>query len=251
MKKAIMVTLLSSAALMLFAAPADAAEKKTTTTDVGVSFKNDAPTIPAEDMKPYKNNLAVVWKPGSFQFGEQTAVAGTAIFNNIKGDNGGTAANNNTELSQYLVVNDDRELKTEGKNSAWALRADMSALKTVDGAAELQAAKLTMDLNAPKMYDIGTAIDPKDNDFVANEPWTAGVLTDFDSKSGIELAPTATLEAAGTSKVDIFTKKTANDFRSGVATTIQNVKLHVTDAKQDGKAFTGTITWTLDDAPTF
>ena len=248
MKKAILVTLLSSAALMLFAAPADAKEKETKT-DVGVSFKDDSPTISPEDMKPFKNNLAVVWKPASFQFGEQKAVAGTAIFNNVTGDNGGLATANNTDKSQYLVVNDDRELK-ENKNSTWALKANMSELVTTDGATKLDAAKLSMELNAPKMYNIGNVIGA-DNDYEPVAPWDAAALTDFDAKSGVELAPTATLEAASTSKVDIVTKKTANDFKGGVATTIQNVKLYVNDANQNGKAFTGTITWTLDDAPTF
>ncbi|MEI5990738.1 WxL domain-containing protein [Enterococcus crotali] len=257
MKKAIMVTLLSSAALMLVATPANAAEKETKT-DVGVSFISDDPTVEAEDMRPFKNNLAVVFKPSSFQFGNQKAVGGIAMFANTTGDNGGTIGNKpTTDKSQYIVVNDDRDYTqqgVDGKNSPWTLKANLSELKTSDGAATLQSAKITMALNEPKLYNIGAALNEDETDFIGNKPWEEGALEALPNDTGVVAASTVTLEAGGTTKADIFTKKDANTFRKGVSSVIQNVKLNIVDSDQQnlgGKSFTGKVHWTLNDAPVF
>lgn len=237
MKKTLMITLLSAAALMLFATSADA-KTFDDKTDVGVSFKSDEPTIPGEN-KPYKDNLSLVWKPSTFQFGEQRAVGNSATFSNtIKGN-------------QYLVVNDDRKTTP----TPWSLTAKMSDLTATDGAKTL-ASKLTFNLGEAKSYKITN--DPtdlnEDNDYKVNKPDEAGVLGALDANAGITLgdgtSKAVTLEAGNASSKVILEKKAANDVKGGVATLITDTKLVVTDAQSDsaaGESFTGYVTWTLDD----
>jgi hypothetical protein len=260
MKKAILGTLLSVSALTLLAVPASAQEKKTQT-EVGVQFKPSGPTIPAEDMKPYKDNLAVVFKPGSFQFGPVESALGSKTLSNVKGDNSSLDGDSISDQGQYLVVNDDRKLEDQpgGKNSPWTLKANMSELTTADGTSKLQAAKLEMNLTGLKKYNIGKVIG-EDNDYIPMNPWGAaqdGVkpieeFTDA-TESGVALPENTkvVLEAAATSQAEIFTKKVANEYKGGVATAIRDVRLAIMDANQDGKSFTGNITWYLNDAPEF
>lgn len=252
MKKAILATLLSATALTLFAAPASAATKNTKT-DVGVQFKSDDPTVETGDeMKPYKNNLAVIFKPGSFEFGEVKSQIGSKTLNNIKGTNNGLDATI-SPTGQYLVVNDDRDpaKQTGGTNGAWNLTAQLSDLQTADKAEKLTSAKLEFRLDGLKKYNIGTALDTTGNDYIPAKPWDADVVTDFATNDSGVVAPdatkTLTLEAGVAQQVPILSKTAANSYRSGVITSIRDVKLSVIDANQKDKAFTGTITWTLDD----
>lgn len=234
MKKLVMVTLLSTAALTVFATNADA-KSFDDKTDVGVSFKSDEPTVPGEN-KPYKDNLSLVWKPSSFQFGEQKAVGNSATFSNT------------VEGNQYLVVNDDRK----AASTPWKLSAQMSELKSKDGTKSL-ASKLTFDLGAAQSYNIGSVIG-EDNDYVPNKPDATGALGTLDPAAGITLgdgtSKTMTLEAGKTAGQAVLEKKAANDVKGGVSTLITNAKLVVTDSKADqaaGESFTGYVTWTLDD----
>ncbi|EOH96656.1 hypothetical protein UAW_01821 [Enterococcus haemoperoxidus ATCC BAA-382] len=234
MKKAVLVTLLSTAALMAFATSADAKTYEDKT-DVGVNFKSDEPTIPGEN-KPYKNNLSLVWKPSSFQFGEQKAVGASATFNNtVVGD-------------QYLVVNDDRQTVS----TPWELKVKLSELTTADASKKL-ASKLTFNLNDAQAYDIGTTIG-EDNDFIANKPGDEGVLKALDPNAGITLGDgkvkSLSVEAGATTQQPVLVKAKANDIKGGVSTLIKDVKLVVTDAQADkasGESFTGQVSWTLDD----
>ncbi|WP_348921391.1 WxL domain-containing protein [Enterococcus rotai] len=233
MKKLVMMSLLSATALMLFAPKADAKSFEDKT-DVGVSFKSDDPTIPGEN-KPYKNNLSLVWKPSSFQFGEQKSVGASATFSN-------TVAGN-----QYLIVNDDRQ----AASTPWSLNVKLSEMTTADASKKL-ASKLMVTLNDAQKYDIGTEIG-EDNDFVPNKP-DATSLSALDANAGITLGDgkvkTLTVEAGNTTGQAVLVKKTANDIKGGVSTLISGVKLVVTDAAKDGAAgetFAGKVTWTLDD----
>ncbi|EOH96636.1 hypothetical protein UAW_01801 [Enterococcus haemoperoxidus ATCC BAA-382] len=234
MKKTILVTLLSASAMMLFATSADA---KTfgDTTDVGVSFKSDEATIPGEN-QPFANNISLIWKPGNFEFGEQKAVGASATFNNISTD------------KQYLVVNDDRQLDSV---PAWDLKAQLSDLTATDGTK--LTSKLIYTLEDAQSYDIGE-VDPNTNDFTPKNPASdSTVLGTLDPDSKIVLAggkKSMTLEAGQTTAQAAIQKTEANAIKGGVATQIKDIKLVVTDPKADdaaGKAFTGTVNWTLDD----
>ncbi|EOH96677.1 hypothetical protein UAW_01842 [Enterococcus haemoperoxidus ATCC BAA-382] len=233
MKKLVMMSLLSATALMLFAPKADAKSFEDKT-DIGVSFKSDDPTIPGEN-KPFKNNLSLVWKPTSFQFGEQKAVGASATFSNtVKGN-------------QYLIVNDDRSAAT----TSWSLNVKLSEMTTADASKTL-ASKLMVNLNDAQKYDIGSEIG-EDNDFVPNKP-DATSLSALDANAGITLgdgkAKTLTIEAGNTTGQAVLVKKTANAVKGGVSTLISDVKLVVTDAAKDeaaGESFAGTVSWTLDD----
>lgn len=239
MKKTIMITLLSSAALMMFATNADA-KSFDDRSDVGVSFKSEDPTIPGEN-KPYKDNLSLVWKPNSFEFGEQKAVAGIATFNN------------NVEGKQYLVVNDDRP---DASLPAWTLSAKLSEMKATDGSDTKVASKLMYTLGDAQSYDIGTTIDPITNDYIAPNPSTeegASSLDTLAADSKITLGGTnqaMTLEAGGKTSQVVMQKTEATATKGGYATLIKDTKLVVTDAKTAnaaGKKFSGQVTWTLDD----
>ncbi|WP_348921000.1 WxL domain-containing protein [Enterococcus rotai] len=237
MKKTLMITLLSSAALMLFATSADA-KTFDDQTDVGVSFKSDDPTV-IGDNQPFKDNLSLVWKPSAFQFGEQTAVGNSATFSNT------------VEGNQYLVVNDDR---ADDALTGWKLTAKMSELKSASGAKTL-ASKLTFNLGTAQAYritDDPTKLNDK-NDYIVNKPDTEGVLTELED-AGIKLGDGASksieLVAGDTTSKTILGKETANGTKGGVATLIKDTKLVVADAEKDnaaGESFTGTVTWTLDD----
>lgn len=234
MKKLGTITLLSAAALIFFATPADA-KKFDDKTDVGINFKSDEPTIPGEN-KPYKDNLSLVWKPSSFQFGEQKAVGNSATFSNI------------VEGNQYIIVNDDRKVAS----TPWSLNASLSQLTDVSSDKVLPS-KLTFTLGTAQSYDIGTNIGT-DNDYIPNNPEVAGVLGKLHEDAGITLgngtSKDISLEAGITAGTMILGKQTANDIKGGVATLITNTKLVVTDAKAAnaaGKTYTGYVTWTLDD----
>lgn len=234
MKKTVMITLLSAAALLLFANTADA-KSFDDKTDVGVNFKSDEPTVQGEN-KPYKNNLALVWKPSSFQFGEQKAVGNSATFSNT------------VQGNQHLIVNDDRKTAS----TPWALKASLSELKSTDGSKSL-ASKLTFTLGDAQSYKIGDTIG-EDNDYIPNKPEASGSLGALDANAGITLGDgkvkAMTLEAGGATGQAILEKKAANDVKGGVATLITDAKLVVTDAQADqaaGESFTGYVTWTLDD----
>ncbi|WP_207694465.1 hypothetical protein DOK67_0001070 [Enterococcus sp. DIV0212c] len=236
MKKTIMISLLSTAAMMMFATSADA-KSFDDNTDVGVSFKSDEPTTPG-DNKPYKDNLSLVWKPSSFEFGQQKAVGGVATFNNT------------VEGKQYLVVNDDRGDETL---STWDLKAKFSEMKSADGKTKLTS-KLVYGLGDLQSYDIGTTIDPETNDFIAPNPATdegASSLGTLPSDSKVVLGGnTMTLEAGSTTATTVMNKTEATKTKGGYATLIKDVKLVATDAKKNlasGKSFTGQVTWTLDD----
>ncbi|WP_348921151.1 hypothetical protein [Enterococcus rotai] len=234
-KQLVLVSLLSAATVTMFATSADA-KTFDDKSEVGVQFKSDDPTVPGEN-KPYKDNLSLVWKPNSFEFGQQKAVAGIATFNNtVTGD-------------QYLVVNDDRPTESTG---AWTLSAKMSDL--VSDATKLSGAKLTYTLEDAQSYDIG-AVDPSTNDFTPSNPAEdKTVLGTLDPNAAITLGDNGSknisLDAGSTTGKNIIAKTTANDVKGGVASKVTNVKLVVTDTKgaqAAGKSFTGSVTWTLDD----
>jgi hypothetical protein len=236
MKKALTITLFSAAALTLFAAPASAeTNNKVQETEVGISFKDNGTDI---GEGPFKDNLAIVFKPGAFQFGQQATVGSLATYSNTV-----------TE-EQYLVINDDRpDTKT-----VWEVTAQMSALKNKAGDKDL-ASKLTFNLDAAKAYRIAdTDASLVNNDYVPNRPEKAGVLTDLDPSAGITLGDgtsSAVELVAGGDPAVIMAKKGTNEFKNGVATLVKDTKLVVTDSKKidaAGNTFTGKVTWTLNDA---
>ncbi|MFD2307027.1 WxL domain-containing protein [Enterococcus termitis] len=260
MKKAILATLLSATALTLLAVPADAATKKTET-DIGVQFKSDDPTVES-GMKPYRNNLSVVFKPSSFEFGEVKSQPGSMILNNIKGANAGLGEKIDPKGS-YLVVNDDRDITKQPNEElgAWTLTAQLSELQTADKTAKLSNAKLDFKLDGLKKYDISASPLDSENDYIPLKPWESDkdskpVVTDFAPEDvhgvGIpDATKVLTLEAGVNQQVAILTKEKANKYNKGVITSIRDVKLSVIDADQKDQSFKGTITWTLDDAPKF
>lgn len=233
MKKIIVTTLLASSAFLFLVKTADAAVVGVDKSDVGVSFDTDGPVKPGPG--PYKDNLALVWTPSKFTFGQQTATAGIATYNNtVVGD-------------QYLVVNDDR---TGSTTSGWKVTAAFSDLVSTDSAATTLPAKLTFKLGDAEAYDIGTIIDPDTNDYVANP--IAGNLSALAADNKVVIgqggSKDITLEAGNTTAQQIIGKSEANAVKGGFATKLSQTKLVVTSGTgAAGKAFKGSVTWSLDD----
>lgn len=229
LKKTVMVTLFSAAALLLFAAPADAV-KSDDKTDVGVSFKADEPITPGEN-GPYKDNLALIWKPTEFAFGEQKAVANKATFNGI------------VSGEQYVVINDDR---ADAVTNPWKLSTKLTALVASDNT-DLAGASLAIEFEDPEAYDIGTDIDTDTNDYKANKPDSSSLSALLPNSDIVLNSNTVTLVAAGTAE-DILEKTTANAVKGGVSAKIKSTKLTVLDSSAAaGKSFKGQVIWTLDD----
>lgn len=238
MKKALTITLFSAVALTMFATQASATTKDDKT-DVGISFKPGGGPVPG-DHKPYKDNLSIVWKPGLFDFGEQKAVGGTAVFNNVE-----PARDRDT-----LTVNDDRA----DSKFPWRVTAKMSKLVDVKDPAIALSAKVTFSLGALQAYKITDTPDQldKDNDYAnVNKPEGAA-LSELKEPSIALAGNSITLTAGDTESVKIVEKTGNAEFRNGVNTKISDAKLSITDmkvAETAGKNFSSQIIWTLDDAP--
>lgn len=258
MKKLVMISLASVAAMMLYAKPADAIVREDNT-DVGVSFKSNDDTIPGKG--PYKDNLALVWKPNAFQFGEQTAVAGTSTYNGVA-----------TKEPQYLVVNEDRPTD---KISTWDLKATMSELQVKGVQAEGVSASLEFKMNELTEYNIGSKLN-EENDYDAPNPsknpdqengtdvpgtgrLSLGGAVDSDA-TGVNLggtladdkkSSTVKLEGNGQTSVVVMSKYKADyKEKGGYATEITDKKLTIVTSNASnlaGKKMSGVVTWTLND----
>ncbi|WP_314067973.1 WxL domain-containing protein [uncultured Vagococcus sp.] len=210
-----------------------------TSTDVGIGFKSDDDNSATEG--PFKNNLAMVFRPTEFSFGmKNTAGAASTFSNTIKGN-------------QYIVVNDDRSGTDKGQG--WKVKAQMTELTS--GTETLANATLSFGNGAAKLfaYDLGNTPDPsKTDDYLPNKvDDEAGnkpnSLSDFASGDNVYTpGDIRTLKAGDGSQVTMLEKKVdAADKVGGVAYQIENVKLDVVDtAKLGGKQFTGSINWTLE-----
>lgn len=232
MKKIVITTVVASAVILAFAKPVHAEEVGVDKSDVGVSFDTDGPVKPGPG--PYKDNLALVWTPSKFTFGQQKATAGIATYNNtVVGD-------------QYLVVNDDRQEET---TSAWKTTATLSKMVSTDSTATELPAKLTFTLGAAEAYDIGTTIDPDTNDYVAN-PITGNLsaLTSGNIVLGNSGSKNITLEAGNTTAQKIIGKSASDKVKGGFATKLSQTRLVVTTGTgAAGKNFKGNVTWSLDN----
>ncbi|MGX7151274.1 WxL domain-containing protein [Enterococcus ureasiticus] len=247
-KQLAIVSLLSVAAVSMLATSANAAEVSNETTDAEISFNTGKGTDPGKG--PFKDNLSLVFKPSTFQFGKQDATAGISTFYNTVTD----------PKKQYLVVNDDRPLDPTTKNlSKWTLTAKLSAMTTGTEKEGLNA-KLSYTLGAATEYKIGETMTTNGDDYIPNDPETnstealGGPLNVGTEKLkfGDGTSSTVTLEAGASSTTDVIAKTDVTTKKVGVASKVDNVKLIVTNAEKSGaagKTYKGTVTWSLDDAP--
>lgn len=240
MKNKLLLSLVTVAAVGAATATSVSAAENSgmkTTTDVGIGFKSDDDNAATEG--PFKDNLAMVFRPTEFTFGMNNKAGSASTFNN-KGKG-----------RQYLVVNDDR--KGTDKGQAWTVKAQMTPLKA--GSEELANAKLTFGNGAAKLfsYELGTTPDPLKDDYIPNtvndatDGTQATSLSPLTDPSGYSAGKTTTLEAGGAPIEMLAKEKNDADKTGGVAYQIENVKLNVLDtADLGGKQFTGTINWTLE-----
>ncbi|WP_375179676.1 WxL domain-containing protein [Enterococcus rotai] len=251
-KQLVMASLVSAAAVTLFATTANAEDPVNTNsdkvqqTDVGIEFKTDKGTLPGTG--PYKDNLAIVWKPGSFNFGTQEALGSIKTYSNT------------VTKPQYIVVNDDRPDASaiDKTRSAWELKAQLSQLKTSEAADPALEATLTYTLGDAQAYNIGDKI--VNDDYVPLDPEdpNSGAFTGkpaLTATDNITLGDTAamtkttmSLKAGDATGSKVMSKTQKNAFRGGVASLITDTKLVVPDgSKAAGKSYSGKVTWTLSD----
>lgn len=248
-KQLAMVSLLSVAAVSMFATSASAADPVTTSeeTTVGIEFNEDGTNI---GKGPFKDNLGLVFKPGAFEFGKVSAVVGQAK----------TYSNTVTD-DQFIVVNDDRPetSATDKTRSPWELKAQLS--KITSGTDELTST-LTYDLEAAQSYVIGSTVNENTNEYDPINhpvkdadkafPTDAPTLTGKDIVLGATTGLTKTsmkLEAGASGSTRVMAKTFKNEFKGGVASKVTSTKLTVPNGTGlSGKVFKGTVTWSLTNA---
>lgn len=240
MNKKLLLSLATIAALTAVSTTTFAAEDKNSgteaNTDIGIGF-GKGPNAGTDG--PFKDNLAMVFRPENFKFGTKNAA----------GSNANTFSNQ-TEGRQYLVVNDDRN--DESKGQGWTMTGQMTALKS--GTTELTNAKLSFGSDSSSLftYTLGTEYDEVKQDYIPAE-----VNDNADGSQAASLAalaagekdkyitPVTTLQAGG-GAVEVFQKTTADSQKGGVAYQMENVKLNiVNDSSLAGKQFVGSVTWVL------
>lgn len=241
MKHKLLLSLATIAAVGVLSTTAMAAEENSatkTTTDIGIGFKSDDDNSVTDG--PFKDNLAIVFRPTEFQFGSANKAGAATTFNNTRTGR------------QYIVVNDDR--KGEDKGQSWSVKAQLSELKA--GNEKLANATMTFGNATPKLYDydLGTTPHPSKDDYLPNSvnDQTGGLLADsltaIASPDGTYTTGSGSLAADGTSQMEVLAKKANSaDKVGGIAYQIENVKLNVVDTSDlGGKNFTGTMSWTLE-----
>ncbi|MBP1042454.1 WxL domain-containing protein [Vagococcus sp. BWB3-3] len=212
-----------------------------TSTDVGIGFKSDKDNEPTEG--PFKDNLALVFRPTEFQFGQSNKAGTASTFNNTRTGR------------QYIVVNDDR--KGADKGQAWVVKAELSELTS--GAETLANATLTFGNGAPKLFDyvLGTTPHPSKDDYIpadVNDQDNGDQATSLKPIAAGDTTYTAvsgSLTAGGKTQVAILSKDATDATKvGGIAYQMENVKLEVVDTSNlGGKSFEGTMTWTLEKNP--
>lgn len=195
-------------------------------TGVGIGFSAGGTTIIPG---PYENQLSLISRPTAFQFGttndsSETTKAYDQVINE----------------KQYISAYEDRDEKTK-----WVLNAQMSDLKASDGATNLAA---SLSFNTAS---ISTFAMVKDEDGMFPKVVTEmPVLTDY-AGSAVAGFKKVNLEAGSSASTPIMTataEALAKDAHGGFAAEVKNVQLLVNgDQETKGKAFSGTVTWSLDD----
>lgn len=231
MNKKVVGTLVLAMATGAAFLPTTAHATNTDKTGVGIGFSSGPNTIVPG---PYDKQLSLINRPTSFQFGATNeSSATTRVYNKV------------VEGKQYIAAFEDRP---DGERTAWKLMAQLSPLLTgaeKQGENGLQA---TLSFNTA---DISSFSMDKDKD-TGLFPIVAPAITDsLTPYAGDKVAgfTNVSLKAGADSATPIMTAA-ADTGKGGFASEVKNVQLLVNgkqEALTNGKTFSGTVTWTLDD----
>lgn len=229
MKKQLISGLLASATVVgicLAAAPAaNAAPVAGGSTDGSVGFTGHVPPT-----TPSGGDLDLLWVPGSFEFGNANTNSTAAKTYNAT--NGAT---------KYAVVKDERNTNgTAGTPNEWKLTA--KATKLQDGSDALTGAQYKFSGNVLKSYVSASGQDTE-------VPESAGAISaTLPAGTTTTAVANVVLPADGTTEVKVM--EAADPAVDGkYAAELNSIQLSVpANTSKDGKQYTGTIAWSLDDA---
>ncbi len=244
MKKTIIgITLLAATVLTASVnvnAEETANKKEAPKTDVGIGFKGDTNI----NEGPYKGNLTLIHNPGTFDFGKaNTATNGANIFEQLKAKDAKT---------QYLSVFDDRA--DDQVKKGWKLTTGIETLSAVGDATTVLNGNLEMRFTKPKKYVLDVMNDKK-TDWLIKDPSTATEDSTadkfdfaFEDTFGVDGLSNKAVEVpiATGSEVPVMSAK-VDGARDGVLTSIDGVKLNVTNGQKANTQYTGVLNWTLND----
>ncbi|WP_314060964.1 WxL domain-containing protein [uncultured Vagococcus sp.] len=230
MNKKVVGTLVLAIATGAAFLPTTAKAAGTAETGVGIGFSSGPNTIIPG---PYDDQLSLINRPTSFQFGETNESSATT-----------RAYNKVAEGKQYIAALEDRP---DGERTAWKLNAQLSPLLTGAENTGDKGLQATLSFSTA---DISTFSIPKDPE-TGLYPTVAETIEPLTAYAGDALKgfQKVSLKAGADSATPIMTA-TADAGKGGFAAEVKNVQLLVNgkqDALTNGKTFSSTVTWTLDD----
>lgn len=206
--------------------PKEANAQGVAETGVGIGFSSGGTTIVPG---PYENQLSLISRPTAFQFGTTNDSSETT-----------KAYDQVVDEKQYLSAYEDRDEKTK-----WSVNAQMSDLKAADGATNL-AATLSFNTATVSTFKLVKDEDGMFPKIVSELP----PLVDY-ADTAVQGFKKVNLEAGSTASTAVMTATAdalAKGEHGGFAAEVKNVQLLVNgDQETKGKAFSGTVTWSLDD----
>ncbi|MDT2598704.1 WxL domain-containing protein [Enterococcus hulanensis] len=210
--------------LLLQAAPASAAVASGTTGG-SVGFSGHIPPT-----NPSGGDLDLVWVPRAFEFGNSNA--NTTAAKTYAATNGAT---------KYVVVRDQRNANgtTGTPKNEWKVTAKASTL--TDSGSTLTGAKYTFTGNQLKNYNSASGADTE-------APESSGAInTTLPVGHTAAVETNISLEATGLVSVDVMHADDAA-VDGKYAAELNGISLVIpANTSQEGKQYTGTIEWSLDD----
>ena len=218
-----------SVGAVLLPQAAQAAERETNT-GVGIGFSNDDDNTVVPG--PYDEALSLMNKPTAFKFGaENEASALSSVYYQ------------QLNTKQYIAVYEDRDAD---KQTSWKLTAKLSDLVSTTDPNTKLASTMTMNSANISTFDL---TDQKDPD-TGKLPAIIEKLPDLTkyAEDKVKGVAKVSLEAGATGSSDIMVGTKPGS--KGFASEIRNVQLAVNSGQKDntnGKQFTGTVSWSLED----
>ncbi|ALS00025.1 hypothetical protein ATZ33_01090 [Enterococcus silesiacus] len=208
---------------------AQAADREANT-GVGIGFSNDDPNtiIPG----PYDEALSLINKPTAFKFGteNEASALSSVYYQQVAG-------------KQYIAVYEDRDDKDQ---TNWKLNAKLSPLVSTTDATKKLEATMTMNSANISTFSLDDQRDAETGK-LPNTIEALPALTKY-TEEKVKGVTKVTLKAGENGSSDILVGTKPG--KKGFASEIRNVQLAVTAGQKEetnGKQFTGTVSWSLED----
>lgn len=201
-------------------------------TGAGIGFSSGPnTTIPG----PYEDQLSLVNRPTSFQFGESNTPSKTT-----------KAYTQAPTGKQYIAAFEDR---SDADRTAWNLKAQLSNLVSgeVDESGKEKALSATLSFNTASISTFTIDKDTETGLYPIKIP-VLPPLTDIGAGAAVTGVQKVNLVAGGDSA--IIMKATKDAVKGGYAAEVKNVQLLVNGVQAtetNGKSFSGQVTWSLEN----